>query len=124
LIEIWQADANGLFNSPSETRGEADRNFTGWGRQATDMDTGVYAFHTIKPGPVPFPDGRMQAPHITFWIVARGINLGLNTRMYFPDEENANANDPVLKRIEHRDRIQTLVAKRMAACASRRSPSG
>ena len=60
---------------------------------------------------MPFHDGRLQAPHITFWIVARGINLGLNTRMYFPDEEEANAADPILTRIEHQVRVPTLIAK-------------
>lgn len=111
LLEIWQADSNGLYNSPSETRGAADPNFAGWGRQPTDLKTGVFRFDTIKPGRVPFPDGRIQAPHVNFWIVARGINLGLNTRMYFADEAEANGEDPVLARIEHRVRVQTLLAE-------------
>jgi protocatechuate 3,4-dioxygenase alpha subunit len=51
-----------------------------------------------------------MAPHISLWIVARGINLGLNTRLYFADEEAANAEDPVLARIEHRVRVPTLIA--------------
>jgi protocatechuate 3,4-dioxygenase alpha subunit len=54
----------------------------------------------------------MQAPHITFWIVARGINIGLHTRMYFDDEVAANAADPMLASIEHRQRVGTLIAKR------------
>lgn len=112
LIEIWQADAAGLYNSPSELRGSADPNFSGWGRQPTDLETGVFRFETIKPGRVPFGDGRDQAPHISFWIVARGINLGLNTRMYFGDEEAANAQDPILARLEHKVRVPTLIAER------------
>lgn len=112
LIEVWQADADGLYNSPSEMRGTADLNFTGWGRCPTDMRTGEFMFHTVKPGKVPFRDGRPMAPHITFWIVARGINIGLHTRMYFGDEEAANAADPILSRIEHRVRVQTLIAPR------------
>ncbi|OCC02156.1 protocatechuate 3,4-dioxygenase subunit alpha [Labrys sp. WJW] len=112
LVEIWQADHAGLYNSPSERRGTADPNFTGWGRKATDMETGECLFETVKPGRVPFKDGRLMAPHITFWIVARGINLGLHTRMYFADEEAANGEDPVLARIEHRQRVATLVAAR------------
>jgi protocatechuate 3,4-dioxygenase alpha subunit len=112
LVEIWQADAAGFYNSPSEQRGSADPNFFGWGRQATDMTTGECMFETVKPGRVPFRDGRPQAPHITFWIVARGINLGLHTRMYFGDEEKANAEDPILQRIEHRNRVPTLIATR------------
>ncbi|MBN9069305.1 MAG: protocatechuate 3,4-dioxygenase subunit alpha [Rhizobiaceae bacterium] len=112
LLEIWQADADGLYNSPSEMRGTADPNFTGWGRSPTDMQTGEYVFHTIKPGKVPFRDGRPMAPHVTFWIVARGINLGLQTRMYFGDEKEANEADPILSRIEHRVRVPTLIAER------------
>lgn len=114
LLEIWQADSSGLFNSPSELRGTADPNFTGWGRQPSDMQTGEFRFETVKPGRVPFVDGRLQAPHITLWIVARGINLGLNTRLYFADEQAANEEDPVLQRIEHRVRIPTLLATKGA----------
>ncbi|WP_201742268.1 protocatechuate 3,4-dioxygenase subunit alpha [Mangrovicoccus ximenensis] len=112
MVEAWQADADGLFNSPAETRGTADPAFTGWGRQPGDGETGVYTFETVKPGRVPFPDGRLQAPHITLWIVARGINLGLMTRCYFEDETEANAEDPILARVEHKVRIPTLMAKR------------
>ena len=112
LVEIWQADADGLYNSPSETRGAADPNFLGWGRCPGDMETGEFVFETIKPGRVPYNDGRLMAPHITFWVVARGINIGLQTRMYFSDEEQANAADPVLARIEHKVRVPTLIAVR------------
>lgn len=112
MLEIWQADAAGLYPSPVDTRGGADPNFTGWGRQPTDGESGVYTFETIKPGAVPYPDGRMQAPHIAMWIVARGINLGLNTRVYFDDEAEANAADPILNRIEHVARRDTLLARR------------
>lgn len=112
LVEIWQADAAGLYPGPSEPRGSADPNFTGWGRAAADPQTGVFRFATIKPGRLPFPDGRLQAPHVSLWIVARGINVGLNTRLYFDDEAEANAADPILARIEHRSRVGTLIAKR------------
>lgn len=112
LVEIWQADVKGLYNSPSEMRGTADANFTGWGRCPTDMETGEYIFDTIKPGRVPYKDGRMMAPHVSLWIVARGINIGLQTRLYFADEEAANIEDPVLQRIEHRNRVPTLLARK------------
>jgi len=112
VVEIWQADAAGLYPSPSESRGTADPNFTGWGRAAADPQSGEFRFETIKPGRVPFPDGRMQAPHLSLWIIARGINVGLNTRLYFGDEAEANAADPILARIEQRSRIQTLIARR------------
>lgn len=114
MIEIWQPDAAGLFPSANETRGAADPNFTGWGRSPGDMNTGEFSFETVKPGAVPWPDGRMQAPHITAWIVARGINIGLHTRIYFEDEVEANAADPILSRIEHQNRAPTLLAKKTA----------
>ncbi|HAR82018.1 MULTISPECIES: protocatechuate 3,4-dioxygenase subunit alpha [Sulfitobacter] len=109
LVEIWQADAAGLYPG-NDPRGAADPNFTGWGRQAGDYDTGEWQFDTIRPGAVPFPDGRMMAPHISLWIVARGINIGLNTRMYFPDADNGA--DPLLTRIEHQNRVATLIAEK------------
>jgi len=112
LVEIWQAGAAGFYNSAEERCGSADPHFTGWGRCPTDGDSGEFRFQTIKPGRVPFKDGRPMAPHITFWIVARGINIGLHTRMYFSDEQEANAVDPVLGRIEHKVRVPTLIAPR------------
>lgn len=112
LIETWQADAEGLYPGQGEARGDADPYFTGWFRQAVDGTTGVYRIETIKPGSAPYFDGRPMAPHITFWIVARGINIGLHTRLYFGDEDEANAADPVLARIEHRLRVPTLIAER------------
>ena len=115
MIEIWQPDAAGLFPSANEVRGKADPNFTGWGRSPGDMETGEYTFETVKPGAVPMPDGRMQAPHITVWIVARGINIGLQTRAYFEDESAANAADPILARIEHQARVSTLLARKEGA---------
>ena len=114
LVEIWQAAAEGFYASPAEARGRADPDFTGWGRSAADIESGACTFRTIKPGRVPFPDGRMMAPHISLWIVARGINLGLHTRVYFPDEEEANAADPILAKIEHRARVATLIARKDA----------
>ena len=114
LIEIWQANAAGKYAHPADRQaGKAlDKNFRGWGRACTDFDTGVYAFDTIKPGAVMGRDGRLMAPHINVWIVARGINLGLNTRLYFSDEAAANAKDPVLGVIEWTERRATLIAQR------------
>ena len=109
VVEIWQADAAGVYASPADGRPVAP-GFTGWGRNACDFDSGEYLFETIKPGAVPYPDGRLQAPHITVWIVARGINIGLHTRLYFDDETEANADDPILSSIEPRERAATLIA--------------
>lgn len=112
LIEIWQADAQGLYNSVNEMRGKADPSFNGWGRQAVTADSAFFQFETIRPGSVIYPDGRMQAPHITFWIGARGINIGLHTRAYFSDLEEQNQSDPVLNRIDSLKRRNTMVAKK------------
>ncbi len=108
LVEIWQAGADGRYGASAE-------GFAGWGRSATNLDTGHFRFDTIKPGAVAMPDGRMQAPHISVWIAARGVNLGLHTRLYFPDEAEANAADPLLSRLEHQSRVQTLIARREGA---------
>lgn len=113
LIEIWQADANGVYPSAADIQGKVvDPNFLGWGRTGADFETGFWSFNTIKPGAVPGRKGTTQAPHIALIIFARGINIGLNTRVYFDDEAEANAQDPVLKGIEWAPRRQTLIAKR------------
>ncbi len=111
VVEIWQADANGIYNSPAEHRGKADPNFIGWGRFPADED-GRLSFETIKPGAVPGPKGAMMAPHISMWIVARGINVGLLTRMYFSDEADANAKDGVLAKARMSGRDKTMIGKR------------
>jgi len=109
LIEIWQADAKGHYAHPADPKPSAWR---GWGRTGADFKTGRYRFETIKPGRVPGADGKPQAPHIAMILFARGINIGLNTRVYFSDEAKANAEDPVLAGIEWEVRRQTLVAQR------------
>ena len=111
LIEAWQANADGHYAHP-EGGGPVEDGFRGWGRVITDFDTGEWGFDTVKPGPVMGRNGRPMAPHITLWIVARGINIGLNTRLYFSDEAAANADDPVINLIEWERRRQTLIARR------------
>ena len=71
--------------------------------------TGCVFDGTVLPGAVPGPRGRMQAPHLSLWLVARGINTGLQTRMYFADQDNAA--DPVLSLIEQPHRRDTLIAR-------------
>jgi protocatechuate 3,4-dioxygenase alpha subunit len=114
LIEIWQANAEGKYAHPADRQsGKAiDPAFRGWGRACSDFETGLYRFETVKPGAVVGRHGRTMAPHINFWIVARGINIGLNTRMYFSDEAAANAADPVINLIEWEVRRKTLIAQR------------
>ena len=109
LIEIWQADAKGHYAHPADPKPSS---FRGWGRTGADFETGRYRFETIKPGRVAGPGGRLQAPHIAMILFARGLNLGLHTRVYFSDEAAANAEDPVLSSIEWEVRRQTLVARR------------
>ncbi len=113
LIEAWQANAAGKYAHPADRQNKPlDPAFRGWGRTGADFDTGVYTFETIKPGKVSHPDGREQAPHICLVLFARGINIGLHTRLYFEDETDANAKDPVLTGIEWTVRRDTLMARR------------
>jgi protocatechuate 3,4-dioxygenase alpha subunit len=114
LIETWQANADGKYNHPGDLQPgkQIDPTFRGWARSCSDFTTGLYTIETIKPGSVMGRKGRPMAPHINFWIVARGINIGLNTRMYFSDEADANAQDPVINLIEWEVRRKTLIAER------------
>ncbi len=112
LIEIWQANANGRYHHPSDT-GEAaiDPTFDGFGRVPTDA-AGGFSFRTIKPGAVPGPDGRPQAPHVLISILARGILTRLVTRAYFEDD-SMTADDAVLSLVPAARR-PTLIARRVA----------
>lgn len=113
LLEIWQADTHGRYQHPADRQQRPrDAGFRGWGRACSDFDSGIWRFETIKPGAAEGRKGRMMAPHVNLWIVARGINIGLNTRMYFSDEQEANAQDPVLNLIEWEVRRNTLVGQR------------
>lgn len=113
LIEVWQANAAGIYAHPADKRsGEVEDGFRGWGRIISDFSTGLFSFETVKPGVVAGRNGRPMAPHLNLWIVARGINIGLNTRMYFGDETEANAKDPLLNLIEQEIRRPTLLAAR------------
>lgn len=111
LLEVWQANTDGNYAHP-EGGGAVEEGFRGWGRVISDFETGAWGFDTVKPGGTQGRDGGIQAPHLNIWIVARGINIGLNTRMYFEDEANANARDPVLNLIEWENRRGTLIATR------------
>ena len=115
MLEIWQADAQGRFSDPQDARALPNSSFRGFGRVGTDAKGG-YSFDTIKPGQVPDPDGKPQAPHILLAVYARGMLLHLYTRIYF-DDEAANAADPVLALVPA-DRRATLIAKRKAGAAN------
>jgi protocatechuate 3,4-dioxygenase alpha subunit len=111
LIEIWQANEAGRYAHPEDRRTELalDEDFAGFGRCATD-ELGRYGFVTVKPGRVPGPNGGMQAPHIEVSVFGRGILKRLATRIYFPGEEQANREDPILSLIEDPDLRSTLLA--------------
>ena len=114
MIEIWQAGSSGRYAHPEDDRVDLplDEGFEGFGRFGSDPD-GTFSFVTVKPGPVPGPDGTsMQAPHIAVSVFARGLLKRLVARIYFPDEAEANAEDPVLLSIEDPSLRETLVAQR------------
>jgi protocatechuate 3,4-dioxygenase alpha subunit len=115
MIEIWQADSQGRY---SHARGEKPRpnaKFTGFGRSATDKK-GEFSFDTIKPGLVPGPDGKPQAPHIVFCIFSRGMLRQVYTRLYFSDEA-ANTADPILALVPA-ERRDTLIAHKQAGAGA------
>jgi protocatechuate 3,4-dioxygenase, alpha subunit len=89
LLELWQGEQ--------------------FARCATDPE-GVFHFAALKPPPVPGPEGTTQAPHFTLTVFARGLLRQLQTRIYLPDEEAANASDWVLAQVEP-PRRATLVAR-------------
>jgi protocatechuate 3,4-dioxygenase alpha subunit len=115
LVETWQADPDGRFNHPDDPRGPAPATdgFRGFGRSATDSD-GNYRIVTLRPGPLPSPEGGTEAPHLDVSVFARGLLDRVVTRIYFADETEANAVDPVLASIADPGRRATLIAVRPA----------
>jgi protocatechuate 3,4-dioxygenase, alpha subunit len=113
LVETWQAAPDGSFVRPEAPRPDADGHgagFRGFGRSATDAH-GRWHVITLRPGRVPGPDGGSQAPHLDVSVFARGLLDRVVTRIYLPDEDAANAGDPVLASIADPDRRATLIAK-------------
>ena len=107
MVEIWQADGQGRYAHPLDPRG-SNTGFKGFGRVGTGTDPECrFIFHTVKPGSV---DGH-QAPHINVIVFARGLLLHAYTRIYFSDETEANARDPVLALVPP-ERRATLIAER------------
>ena len=110
MLEIWQADAQGRFSDPQDSRALTNSSFKGFGRCGTGAEG--YSFETIKPGAVPGPSGKPQAPHIVLAIFGRGMTMQSMTRIYF-DDEAATASDAVMALVPE-DRRQTLIAKKTA----------
>jgi protocatechuate 3,4-dioxygenase, alpha subunit len=110
LVETWQAGPDGGFGHPDDPRPRGDdAGFRGFGRCPTD-DGGRYRIITVRPAALPAGDGAAEAPHIDVSVFARGLLDRVVTRIYFPDEPDANATDPVLCSINERLRRDTLVA--------------
>jgi protocatechuate 3,4-dioxygenase alpha subunit len=111
ILEIWQANSQGKYAHPDDPQEKTvESGFTGYGRVPTD-DDGRFRFTTIKPGRVPGPDGKLQAPHLAISVFTRGLLRRLITRIYFPDEPS-NAEDFALSLVEA-SRRGTLIAKRI-----------
>jgi protocatechuate 3,4-dioxygenase, alpha subunit len=109
LIETWQANPTGRFDHPDDPRGAIGfAGFRGFGRSATDAD-GRFWIRTVKPGVLPTEDGDTEAPHLDVSVFARGLLNRVITRMYFPDEQTANAQDPVLRTLDD-DSRRLLIA--------------
>lgn len=124
LVETWQADPEGRFNHPDDPRGPAApvvAGFRAFGRSATD-ELGNYRIVTLRPGPLPTADGARQAPHIDVSVFARGLLDRVVTRIYLPDNADANAVDPVLASIAEPQRRATLIA--VAGPDHARAPGG
>jgi protocatechuate 3,4-dioxygenase alpha subunit len=111
MVEIWQANAAGRYAHPDDARTDIplEEGFRGFGRSGT-VDDGWFEFVTVKPGRVPGPDDELQAPHLVVLVFARGLLKQLVTRLYFPDEPEANAADPILSELDETERA-TLIAR-------------
>jgi protocatechuate 3,4-dioxygenase alpha subunit len=116
LLEIWQANSHGKYAHPEDTQNKPlEPGFQGYGRVGVD-ENGGFLFTTVKPGAVPGPNGTMQAPHIAVSVFARGLQLRLVTRIYFP-EELSNSHDYVLNLVEPARR-GTLIARKTAVAGA------
>jgi protocatechuate 3,4-dioxygenase alpha subunit len=113
LLESWQADPDGRFADMYGHGGRSEIDgFRGFARCGVEDGDGTFEIVTVKPGRVPGVGGtdRLQAPHIDVSVLARGMLNRCVTRIYFADEEQANAEDPILARVPA-DRRQTLLAQ-------------
>lgn len=112
MLELWQANAQGKYAHQEDTQEKPiEPGFQGYGRIPTSED-GSFHFSTIKPGRVPGPEGKLQAPHIVVSVFMRGLLRRLITRIYFPDDP-ANSEDFALNLVEP-SRRATLIARKSA----------
>ncbi|MCZ4554634.1 protocatechuate 3,4-dioxygenase subunit alpha [Rhodococcus maanshanensis] len=113
MIETWQADAAGRFAHADDPRGAAEptpAGFRAFGRAGAD-ESGTAVVHTVKPGPLPAENGAVEAPHVNVGVFARGILERLYTRLYFPEDTDAHAVDPVLTSLPESQRPKLIANK-------------
>ncbi len=111
LLEIWQSDPSGRFADLHGYGGESElEGFRGFGRYGVEDGDGRFEILTVKPGSVPGLGESVQAPHVAMSVLARGMLNRCVTRIYFADEGEANAADPVLASVPA-DRRATLLAQ-------------
>ena len=111
LLEFWQADPSGRFADLHGHGGASElKGFRGFARYGVEDGDGRFEIVTVKPGPVPGPADSVQAPHLAVSVFARGMLHRCVTRIYFADEPEANAADPVLKSVPEARR-STLLAQ-------------
>jgi protocatechuate 3,4-dioxygenase, alpha subunit len=108
MLEIWQADGEGRY--PGADPALSNARFKGFGRVECNAE-GRYSFRTVKPGPVPGPNGAMQAPHVNVGLFARGILRRLFTRIYF-EGEPGNDRDPILALVPAEARATLIACRR------------
>ena len=99
MIETWQCDEKGQFNEDS-----------GFARLIPNNITKKFTLKTIKPGSYKGFDGKTHSPYVSLSISSRGLNMTLNTRVYFEDDELKN--DPLLSIISP-DNVNSLIAKKI-----------
>ena len=98
MLEFWQADERGSYENGI------------WQRTSTNLESGLFSIKTQMPGKIPTAEGRVLAPFISVWVTARGLNLGLLTRIYFPEHESVITKDPHMALVPE-SRRGTLLAK-------------
>ena len=101
MLETWQCDENSQFFEDN-----------GFARFIPDKLTKKFKLFTVKPGQVKNLDSKNQSPHICLSISSRGLNMTLNTRIYFEGDDLIN--DPILSMIKNnKGNIDSLVAKKI-----------
>jgi protocatechuate 3,4-dioxygenase beta subunit len=106
LVEIWQCDAQGLYDHPRQPgRERRDSAFQGYGRLLVSTD-GRYSFRTLKP--VAYAG---RSPHIHFKVAT--ANGRLLTSQFYIAGDPGNDRDGVFRGIRD-PRQRALVEMKLA----------